>query len=267
MHAVFFPTFRCNLSCEYCYITKEKYGLKNIKEYSAEEWIEGLTWFSNKYERISRIDISGGEPFVKKDIVTLLEALSEQSFVCLTTNAVYIPEEFLALVEKRKKFFLTVSTHLKDGEIHPKTVENLRMLKGKVPMQINFVAYPGEVLAFEKAKALAKELDITAHLEPCVDYEKLAFSSLSEEEKKYADEHFSNAEKRAMCKKNTRKYCLIGLSYSVISPDGFVYPCLSFMLLRKNYYTNIFDKNPLNLPETPLICDLFCACSHNYLGG
>ena len=82
-------TDRCNLRCFYCmpeegvdYVPKE-----HLLTY------EELLRLSNLFSRpgIDKIRITGGEPFVRKDLINFLESLSENTFInklSITTNGI-----------------------------------------------------------------------------------------------------------------------------------------------------------------------------------
>jgi MoaA/NifB/PqqE/SkfB family radical SAM enzyme len=88
---VYESTMRCNLHCEFCYVG----SLLNIEG----EWRQELP-----LEMIKRafpdqdglqISLTGGEIFVRKDIISTLELFRDKGYVCgyLTTNGTSITEE------------------------------------------------------------------------------------------------------------------------------------------------------------------------------
>jgi MoaA/NifB/PqqE/SkfB family radical SAM enzyme len=125
--AVYEATMRCNLHCEFCYVG----DLLNIEG----EWRQELT-----LERLTRafpdragfqISLTGGEIFMRKDIMSVLNLFREKGYACgyLTTNGTIISEERAdALAELAAAGFLRhISVSIDGpGELH----DAARGLKG-----------------------------------------------------------------------------------------------------------------------------------------
>ncbi len=81
-----YPTFRCNLRCEMCF---ERYA--RVEEKMDEKnWfkiIEEIRTFSPK------IHISGGEPFIYKDIIKIIEYIKKNKlYLHITTNGTFLED-------------------------------------------------------------------------------------------------------------------------------------------------------------------------------
>src|SRR5688500_16959030 len=91
MGAVYEATMRCNLECEFCYVG----DLLNIEgEWRQELSIDALRQaFPERSE--FQISLTGGEIFMRKDIMSVLDLFKEKGYVCgyLTTNGTSINEE------------------------------------------------------------------------------------------------------------------------------------------------------------------------------
>jgi MoaA/NifB/PqqE/SkfB family radical SAM enzyme len=89
--AVYEATMRCNLHCEFCYVG----DLLNIEG----EWREELTLDALRRAFPDRagfqISLTGGEIFMRKDIMSVLNLFREKGYACgyLTTNGTIIGEE------------------------------------------------------------------------------------------------------------------------------------------------------------------------------
>ena len=90
-------TDRCNLRCHYCMPAEGLTWLPRTELLSYEEMVRLCTLLTNM--GINKIRITGGEPFVRKDLMMLLESLSKLSQLkelTLTTNglltAPHVPE-------------------------------------------------------------------------------------------------------------------------------------------------------------------------------
>ena len=132
-------TYRCNLSCPYCYVGNER----NKNELTLEEWknvIDQLPFYSIA-------TLVGGEPLIRKDFTDILAYTSKKLLgkVHVVSNGVYINDEIINAFIKYKLLLLSVSldgygkTHdtnrRKDG-IFDKIVSNLENLKSKKKNQM-----------------------------------------------------------------------------------------------------------------------------------
>lgn len=81
-----FLTMRCNLRCDYC-LNKSKKGFLRGRflELSGEEWIEGLNRINNSSNRVP-ITFSGGEPFMHKNFVEIINLLNPELDINILTN-------------------------------------------------------------------------------------------------------------------------------------------------------------------------------------
>jgi len=176
---VYEATMRCNLTCEFCYVG----DLLNIEG----EWREELP-----LEALRRafpagslqVNLTGGEIFMRKDILDVLEVFREKGYVCgyLTTNGTIISEERAeALAELARQGFLThVSVSIDGpGELHDKargvkgtfkrTSEGLRRLqdaakKKAAPLRvsINTTVAEESLETLEQMVEVAEELGVDA---------------------------------------------------------------------------------------------------------
>jgi MoaA/NifB/PqqE/SkfB family radical SAM enzyme len=89
--AVYEATMRCNLHCEFCYVG----DLLNIEgEWRRELTLEGLGRAFPDQAGF-QISLTGGEIFMRKDILSVLDLFREKGYACgyLTTNGTIIGEE------------------------------------------------------------------------------------------------------------------------------------------------------------------------------
>ena len=91
MGAVYEATMRCNLHCEFCYVG----DLLNIEG----EWRQELTLDALRKafpdEPGFQVSLTGGEIFMRKDIMSVLDLFREKGYACgyLTTNGTIITDE------------------------------------------------------------------------------------------------------------------------------------------------------------------------------
>ena len=120
MGLVYEATMRCNLTCEFCYVG----DLLNVEG----EWREELPLEALRRafpEGHLQVNLTGGEIFMRKDILSVLDVFREKGYTCgyLTTNGTIISDERAeALAELARLGFLThVSVSIDGpGELHDK---------------------------------------------------------------------------------------------------------------------------------------------------
>jgi MoaA/NifB/PqqE/SkfB family radical SAM enzyme len=176
MGAVYEATMRCNLHCEFCYVG----DFLNIEG----EWREELT-----LEALARafpdqdglqINLTGGEIFMRKDILSVLDLFREKGYACgyLTTNGTIISEERAdALAELASQGFLKHISVSVDGpkDLHDaarglkgtfeRTTEGLRRLqaaakKKGAPLRVSI----NTTVAHESLDALHQMVDVAEEL-------------------------------------------------------------------------------------------------------
>ena len=127
MGAVYEATMRCNLHCEFCYVG----DFLNIEgEWREELSLEALAKAFPDQDGL-QINLTGGEIFMRKDILSVLDLFREKGYACgyLTTNGTIITEERAeALADLAARGFLKHISVSVDG---PKDLHDAaRGLKG-----------------------------------------------------------------------------------------------------------------------------------------
>jgi MoaA/NifB/PqqE/SkfB family radical SAM enzyme len=91
MGAVYEATMRCNLHCEFCYVG----DLLNIEGQWREEMTLDALGRAFPDEPGLQVSLTGGEIFMRKDIMSVLDLFREKGYACgyLTTNGTIINEE------------------------------------------------------------------------------------------------------------------------------------------------------------------------------
>ncbi len=156
------PQWDCNLRCEYCGEINIHKGLMKgtqggslngefREEPAPVHWSEWVRAF-NELPGRALIDISGGEPFLFRHLVDVLEELDDRHLVCLTTNLTLSIDGFLDRIDPGKILTVTGSLHLDNPKWGFKTewrtrfFQRLLDLKRKgFTVQANFVAYPKQL--------------------------------------------------------------------------------------------------------------------------
>ena len=89
--AVYEATMRCNLECEFCYVG----DLLNIEGQWRQELTVDALRRAFPESPDFQINLTGGEIFMRKDILSVLDLFREKGYACgyLTTNGTIINEE------------------------------------------------------------------------------------------------------------------------------------------------------------------------------
>lgn len=127
-------TYRCNLSCPYCYV-----GQDRIKEeLTTTEWKNII----NQIPFYSFVTLVGGEPLLRKDFIDILYTTSKKTFgkLNVVTNGILINEDLIDAFVKSNMMLLSVSldgyganhdvNRAQDG-IWDKIISNLENLQAK----------------------------------------------------------------------------------------------------------------------------------------
>ncbi len=105
-------TYRCNLRCIHCL-----QGSKDFvppPELDVEDWIRIVRELADY--GVSMLFISGGEPLLRKDLLTILREAADHSFTTrLYTNATLMSKEFAKDLAKVNDLIVQVSMHGVDG--------------------------------------------------------------------------------------------------------------------------------------------------------
>ncbi|MCP4634834.1 MAG: radical SAM protein [candidate division Zixibacteria bacterium] len=108
-------TNRCNLKCKMCY-----YWRKEPTEIPASYWIKALISL-RKFTGFYHINLSGGEPLIKKDIFDILQACQENDIsVGITTNGFLLNKNRVDKLIDNNIFNINISIDSMDENIHDK---------------------------------------------------------------------------------------------------------------------------------------------------
>jgi MoaA/NifB/PqqE/SkfB family radical SAM enzyme len=139
--AIFYPTLRCNLSCKMCFQRKHD---RMIEELSMDEII-------NIFDNVdlSEILLVGGEIFVRKDIIQVLDYFNSKiENVIIQTNGTLIGEyeiDCLLKMDNLKEIWISLDgleyTHdqIRGKDVFRKVINVIRRLKDKKKIIVNSV--------------------------------------------------------------------------------------------------------------------------------
>jgi len=215
----------------------------------------------NKYGPIF-IDITGGEPFLYPDFVSLVASLCRKHIVRITTNLSYPLDSFIKLAEPNNVLVIA-SFHPLFAKLDSFIDKCILLKKNNFSIDVSYVAYP-------------KQLDSIPLYSNLFSKENIAFRVTafwgSYEGKNYPDsytyvEHslvkqYIHNEDRIKYNLNKvsikGKYCRAGEAYAIIRGDGRVNRCGRFL---DEEIGSIFA-GTFEFLEEPQICEVeYCPCS------
>ena len=104
----------CNLNCKHCRVLEKNTGEKELTLEQAKSLLSQLY-----YEGITKLNLSGGEPFLRKDLFNILDYAIKFDDIVITTNCTLINDKIAYKLAQYPNVRLSISI---DGmkEIHDK---------------------------------------------------------------------------------------------------------------------------------------------------
>jgi mycofactocin radical SAM maturase len=138
-------TTRCNLSCVHCLSNSGEAQKDELSSEECRRLVDQLTAL-----KVFQVNIGGGEPFIRKDFLDLLQYCHEKALVtCVSTNGMLIDNELAGRLAKMKMLYLQLSLDGATAEIndpirgegtHARILQAAECLKrNQVPFSFNMV--------------------------------------------------------------------------------------------------------------------------------
>jgi len=264
----------CNLSCLYCYSRKSRLSISKIDLPTFRKIVKEA-----KEMEIFDINLSGGEPFLHKNILDFIEIIVNNGFgISIVTNGTVIDSK---MAQKLAEFniipYVQVSFDSSIPSIHNKTRGKFHLsLEGFMNMveyaenkmdgpsigivinKFNFKYLPETIDFFSKYTNRFHLMNVMGHPELSLDIEEMKYfeSIILQEIVEIAEEkdliisnhryreHYNEVKFKAQ---NLHIDCLAGLTTLVISPNLDVFPCDigRYFLgnLKQDSLKNIYNKS------------------------
>lgn len=268
--AIWEITHNCNYGCSYCIFSCDKKRVDG--ELTTEECFHVIDELVNN--GFKHLKITGGEPFIRKDLVEILKYASKKLIVDVSTNASLINDEIVDRLNKinLKMIHVSLDGNKEEHEAvrgkltYERTINGLKSLKNsKNKVRIGSVIHAKnennlENLVKDSINIGADEI-IFSIMEPVDGQSKSLVKTISNEELiKTIDDIKEKYQSNIIVNYNFGKQptfvkkCPAGDKFLYINNMGFVSPCpwvyennkncISKISLRDNYLKDVLkDKN------------------------
>lgn len=253
-----FLTMRCNLGCSYCLNNLEKsleFNRKKFMEISGERWVEGLNRINAKDDL--PVTFSGGEPFLHKDFIYILNQLKPELKIDVLTNLQWGKkgiERFMEEVNPERVnrnapyASIRVSYHPEEMDA-AKLVEDTKRLKEKgFSIGIWAVLYPSpkQLSAINQMQFRCRDNGI--------DFRLKEFTG------EFGGERYGDYLRYpdSVMQVETRD-CLCRTSELLMGPNGNVYRCHRDLFSEENSVGNILNEN-YDVKDVFRKCDKYGQC-------
>ena len=257
--AIWEITHNCNYGCSYCIFSCDK--KKVVGELTTKECFHVIDELVNN--GFKHLKITGGEPFIRKDLVEILEYASKKLIVDVSTNASLINEEIVKKLNKinLKMIHVSLDGNKEEHEAvrgkltYERTINGLKALKNsKNKVRIGSVIHAKnennlENLVKDSINIGADEI-IFSIMEPVDGQSSSLVKTLSNEElinnidklkEKYQKDIIVNYNFGRQ--PNFVKKCPAGDKFLYINNMGFVSPCPWVFEKNKNCISKISLRN------------------------
>ena len=247
-------THNCNYGCSYCIFSCTKQRVEG--ELSTEECFHVIDELvKNGFKHLK---VTGGEPFIRKDLIEILEYASKFMVVDVSTNASLLSEELVDKLNKIKLKMIHVSLDGNKNEhesvrginTYDRTIKGLEYLKkSKNKVRIGSVIHRNNQDDLENLVKLSKELKadeiIFSIMEPVEGQDKSLVKTKSNEELIENINSLKDKYKDIIvnCNFDSQstfvKRCPGGDKFLYINNMGFVSPCTWVYEKNKNCISKI----------------------------
>ncbi len=160
-------TRNCNLHCDYCYLADEgKPYYEDLPLREIKKIIDNL-----KKSNVQLVNLFGGEPFFRKDILEIIEYIREKNMqVTINTNGTLLVESMLEQLKRTGIYSLHISLdaateetfgYMREKSVFPIVVRNIEKATSLgLPVQINFTVTRVNFRELPSVYRLARRLGV-----------------------------------------------------------------------------------------------------------
>jgi|TARA_B100000315_G_scaffold37510_1_gene32062 radical SAM protein with 4Fe4S-binding SPASM domain len=254
-----FLTMRCNLSCSFCLNSlgnNDNFNRNKFQEISGKDWVNALNGLNSRSDL--PITFGGGEPFLHKDFIYILNNLKPELKIDILTNLHFGKrkiEEFISEIDPKRinrdapYASIRVSYHPEQMNNGETLIENVKRLKDEgFDVGIWAVNHPSP----ENNLALT-QMQFRC-IDSGIDYRLKDFTG------EYNGQRYGNYSKflNSILEKDTKE-CMCKTSELLIGPDGQAYRCHSDLYQEENAIGSITNPN-FQVENIFRSCDKYGQC-------
>lgn len=248
-------TRNCNFQCSYCYFPHTNEKIRN--PISAETLLEFLNRNHDKW----LVGMTGGEPFLYPEFVSLCKKITQKHYIGIDTNLSLSKQinEFAKTISPQSVNDIYASLHIEEREKRnaiPAFIENYHILADAgFTIKVNYVLHPSMEQRYPDDVAFFSKHGVPITPRPFKGiHNGLTYpQNYSAEIKNVFTEHPAAGIKMVF---NFRGVdCLSGHSFIRMEPDGTIFRCPG----DRTVLGNIHDQVTLNSSATPCAVDR-CPC-------
>ena len=243
--------YKCNFKCPYCEVIRRP-------QPDLPTWEKWVSAFNRIRPQV--LDITGGEPFLNKNIVDIINGLSDQTAIGITSNLSQDIQRYADEVSPKKVISMTASYHPSQKDL------TREMFLGKVLLlmsrgfhvTVNFVAYPQQMFLIPGLAKYFQSHGIRFHVDPFAE-EGNELHKYTDQERKFLAPYVGSDRDQRITDKPADRFvnCSGGRDYIQVDPAGNAYRCMTYQFQNIAPFGNILDEN-FKLYET----DTFCSMGH-----
>lgn len=160
-------TTKCNLNCKYCLSSSGCQGEYGLDTKQAIDIINQLGDVG-----VNRLDFTGGEPLIRKDIGKLIQCAKYNNInTIVTTNTTLLNDENIEQIKQADLIQISIDgpkdihNEQRQEDVFEKTIDNIKRLKNEgCKLRLNSFIYNSNKQHVEYLIKLSKELDVFSHL-------------------------------------------------------------------------------------------------------
>ena len=188
------------------------------------------------------LDITGGEPFLNKNLVDILGALNPSIKVGITTNLTQPIMEFVEKISPKQVFSMTLSYHPSQTAITRDAFigKAMYLARSGFYVCVNFVAYPEQMHLIPIFKGLFESCGIRFHVDP-YGIDNLGPYQYSPKDREFLAPYIGDDRKFRVSPVPSVVKCSGGRDYMLVDPDGYAFRCWALHLAKESAFGNILD--------------------------
>lgn len=160
-------TTKCNLNCKYCLSASGLNGEYGLSTQTAIDIINQLGKIG-----INRLDFTGGEPLIRKDLKLLIETAKKNNIsTIVTTNTTLLNDENIEWLKEADLVQVSIDgpekihNEQRQGDVYKKTLYNIKKLQKKgCKIRLNSFIYNSNKQYVEELIELSKKMGLFSHL-------------------------------------------------------------------------------------------------------